>query len=173
MANYSTLANLEDACGGSAALTRIADPSNTSPRSAATTALITAARDDATALIDTYVNGTPGTSGGTAGDMWSGSTPAAATRAEVAIALYRVYLRAEVQDIPAWVVEDYERYVGTKDKPMDGILGQVAKGKVSWVASEPSALQNSGTVYYFNGTDADSIRSTNPRRTTRVSLDKL
>lgn len=168
---YCTQANIEAAVGGASALNRIADPANTSPQSAATVALIAAAIADADALIDSYATGTPG-AGETAGALWS-STPAAATRAAVAISLYQIYVRAEVGDVPRWVEEGYRLYVGPEGEPMKGILGQLAQGKISWVTTEPSALQNTGTVYYFNGTDADTIRSTNPRRTTRVSLDKL
>jgi hypothetical protein len=165
MAEYCSQADIEGAVGGASALNWVADPLNTSPALAATTTLITSCRVAATALIDAYATGTPGSTG-TAGAMWS-TTPDVAKHAAIAISLYFIYSRVRREEIPADVLEQYKLYAD----PDKGLLAKLAKGEVAWVASETPPAQNVGTVWAF--TEESTAREANPRRTRRASRDLL
>ena len=156
MATYASSTQLQNAIGGNAALTWISDLLNRTTDSNA----VTGALDFATSLIDTYVNGSPGTTG-VEGAMWS-TTPTRAVQCCIDVAIYELYLRIRRQ-VPEDIQTLHDNWIAE--------LKQISSGKISWLIGQEPASANVGKVWYFGS--GSTNRTDNPRRTTRTSLDLL
>lgn len=156
MATYASTANIQSAIGGDPALAWVSSLLNKQTDTNA----VTSALDWGTSLIDTYVTGTPGTTG-TQGAMWA-STPTRAVQCCIDLAIYTLYQRIR-REVPeswqqikdAWVAE----------------LTKVNAGTISWVTTENPSSVNTGRVYYFGS--GSTARDDNPRRTRRDQLDAI
>lgn len=153
---YCTQVHIEAAVGGAAALQWITDLENQTVNTVA----VASAIEWAGAQIDMYATGTPGT-GTTEGALWS-TTPAQAKQAAIDLAVYCLYDRIR-RDIPESVKATYESTMS--------LLAKLAEGKISWVTTEPPAVQNAATVYYHG--PGSTARTANPRRTRRDQFDNF
>jgi len=156
MADYISSTDLQNYLGGSAFLQEISDQLNTSTNANAVSAAIAAS----TALIDVYAFNTPGT-GTTPGALWD-STPPIVTTIALAIATSKLF-EAVWGKIPDDRKLAYDRAIE--------LLKDLAAGKISFVSTEDSALQETATIYYFG--PGSTARDDNPRRCRRDQLDGL
>lgn len=139
---YCTKGDIQDAIGGPQALVWLTDLLNVSVDVLAVSSAIAWA----TAAIDSYAIGTPGTLT-TAGALWP-VTPDQAKQTCITLAVYRLYatIRREVPE--QWRLA-FDAAMRT--------LADLRDGKVSWVATIPPAVQAVSTVSFESSRQAPSL----------------
>lgn len=154
---YCTQADIEASIGGPSALVWLSDLTNT----AIDTDAVSSAIEWSTNLVDSYAVGTPETNN-TAGDLWGDvntGTPEAAKTACVTLSIFRLY-QTIWRDIPASVQSSYDRAIRELELLRDG--------RVSWLATQPTTVQNISTFAFQNSRSpsSNSIYRTARRRQT-------
>lgn len=139
---YCTKADIQDAIGGPQALVWLTDLLNVSVDVAAVSSAIAWA----SAAIDSYAIGTPGT-GTTAGALWD-VTPDQAKQTCITLAIYRLYVTIRREVPEQWRIA----FDGTMQT-----LTNLSQGKVSWVATIPPAIQAVSTVLFESSRQAPSL----------------
>jgi hypothetical protein len=145
---YCTQADIEASIGGASALVWLSDLTNT----AIDTDAVSSAIEWSTNLIDSYAVGTPETNN-TPGDLWGDvttGTPEAAKSACVTLCIFRLY-QTIWRDIPASVQSSYDRAIRELELLRDG--------RVSWLATQPTTVQNLSTFYFQNSRSPSAIGS--------------
>lgn len=144
---YCTQADIESSIGGPSALVWLSDLTNT----ATDVDAVSAAIEWASGIIDSYAVGTPET-GNVAGDLWAdaGGTPEGAKAACVALSVFRLY-QTIWRDIPAAVQSSYDRTMRELELLRDG--------RVSWLATQPTTLQNISRLAFQGSREPGNIGS--------------